>query len=225
MTFLRIALFVVALVAVFFLRQWLPWSSSTGDGSQVVTQQPDGQPVGQPVAGTTATPASNPPASTLRIDGDLITSIDKIQNFQVVDGDSIRWHSSTGTVDYRLASIDAPELNQPFGQRAKKYLQTILAGKELTAYQNDVDRYGRRVAYLFATSPSRPGVVEEINARMVADGYAWHAIKHSQNPNLTRLEATARSAAMGLWEQRNPIAPWDHRDRGSTVPASVAARP
>ena len=229
MTFLRIALFVVLLVAVFFFRQWLPWANSNGDGSQVVTEQPVGQPVGQPVVGSTSAPASsvpaNPPASSLRIDGHLITSIDKIRNFQVVDGDSIRWNNATGTVDYRLASIDAPELSQPFGQRAKKYLQTILAGKELTAYQNDVDRYGRRVAYLFATSPSRPGVAEDINARMVADGYAWHAIRHSQNPNLTRLEATARSSAMGLWEQRTPVAPWDYRDAGSRAQSSVAVRP
>ena len=187
------------------------------------------QPAGEPVVSTTATvPATKAPATAstndLRIDGQLITSVDKIRNFQVVDGDSIRWSSVTGAVDYRLASIDAPELNQPFGLRSKKYLQTILAGKELTAYQTDVDRYGRRVAFIFATSPGRTGVAQEINAKMVADGYAWHAVNHSQNSNLARLETVARSSGLGLWEQRAPVAPWSYRDRGSSQ-SSVAVRP
>ena len=225
MTVIRIALFIVFLIAVVFFKQWLPWSSST---TQVVSAQPSGQPV---VVGTTPAPAqaanasSNASLNGLQIDGHPISSIDKIRNFQVVDGDSIRWNSPAGPVDYRLASIDAPELNQPFGQRAKKYLQMILGGKELTAYQTDVDRYGRRVAFVFATSLSRSGTAVEINARMVADGYAWHATGFSQNPNLTRLETNARSSGLGLWEQRNPVAPWDHRERGATAPSAVAARP
>ena len=226
MTFLRIALFIVSLIAVFFFRQWLPWSGSASSDPQAVSTQPVGQPV---VVGTTSAPATNAPVNTpangLRIDGQAITSIDKIRNFRIVDGDSIRWNTATGDVDYRLASIDAPELNQPFGQRSKQYLQMILAGKELTAYQTDVDRYGRRVAFIFATSPDRPGVAQEINAQMVADGYAWHAVRHSQNLNLARLETVARTARLGLWEQRAPVAPWDHRDLGSASQSSVAARP
>ena len=221
MTFLRIALFIVVLIAVLFFRQWLPWSSGTSEGPQVVSAKPIGHPV---AVGTASTPATKASASGLRIDGQLITSIDTIRNFEIVDGDSIRWNTANGAVDYRLASIDAPEMSQPFGPRAKKYLQMILAGKELTAYQTDVDRYRRRVAFIFATSPSRPGVAQEINARMVADGYAWHAVRHSQNRNLARLEAAARTARLGLWEQRTPVAPWDYRDLGSASQSSVAVR-
>ena len=223
MTFLRIALFIVFLIAVFFFRQWLPWSSGTVVQQPVASTQPAGRPVvvAAPAAKATVTRSS----SSLQIDGHPVTSVDKIRNFQVVDGDSIRWNSAAGPVEYRLASIDAPELNQPFGQRAKKYLQIILSGRELTAYQTDVDKYGRRVAFIFAMSPNRPGVAEEINARMVADGYAWHSIQFSQNPNLTRLEKVARASGLGLWEQRTPTAPWTYRDRGSNYPSSVASRP
>jgi endonuclease YncB( thermonuclease family) len=225
MTFLRIAIFVVFLIAVFFFRQWLPWSTRGTHEAPVASTQTAGQPVISATA--TAPPAKSPtsaPTDTLRIDGQLITSIDTIRNFQVVDGDSIRWSTANGVVDYRLASIDAPELNQLFGLRSKKYLQTILAGKELTAYQTGVDRYGRRVAFIFATSPGRPGFAQEINAKMVADGYAWHAVTHSQNDNLARLETVARSSRLGLWEQRAPVAPWNYRNRGSSQ-SSVASRP
>lgn len=226
MTFLRVAFFIVLLIAVFFFRQWLPWANRTIQDTQVVSTQPVEQPVVDGPVSVAATKApANGDANSLRIDGQLITSIDKIRNFRVVDGDSIRWRTATGDIDYRLASIDAPELNQPFGQRAKKYLQIVLAGKELTAYQTDVDRYGRRVAFIFATSPEGAGVAQEINAKMVADGYAWHAVRHSQNSNLTRLETVARSSRLGLWEQRAPVAPWDYRDLGAASQSSVAVRP
>lgn len=224
MTYLRIALFVVFLIVIVFFRQWLPWSSRTASESQVATTQSQGVGVGTASDPTVASPATTAP-NDLRIDGQRVTAVTKIRNYRVVDGDSIRWNSSQGEVDFRLASIDAPELRQPFGQRSKMYLQTILAGKELTAYQTDVDQYGRRVAFMFATSPSRPGFAEEINARMVADGYAWHAVKHSQNPTLNRLETVARSSGLGLWEQRNPVTPWDYRDGGSNARSAVAARP
>jgi len=224
MTYLRIALFVVFLIAAVFFRQWMPWSSSAVSEPQVVSTQAPGVIVG--TASDVVPPAKTVVApNDLRIDGQRVTAVTKIRNIRVVDGDSIQWSSPQGAVDYRLASIDAPELRQPFGQRSKMYLQTILAGKELTAYQTDVDQYGRRVAFIFATSPSRPGYAEEINARMIADGYAWHAVKHSQNSKLTRLETIARSSALGLWEQRNPVTPWDYRDGGSAAQSSVAARP
>lgn len=207
MNFLRIALFVIFLIAVVVWKNWVPATVGTSFESQPGTQV-DAQidaVVAKPVPGT----------NDLRIDGHPIISVASIRNAQVVDGDSIRWNRIDGpVVEYRLASIDAPELNQPFGQRAKKYLQSIVAGKELTAYQTDTDQYGRRVAFVFATVPGQSETAEEINAKMVAEGYAWHGIRHSQNSTLTRLEATARAAALGLWEQPNPTSPWEFRDKG-----------
>ena len=87
MTFLRIALFVVFLIAVFFFRQWLPWSTGTVNGPQVVTQETGGRSlvVGNGSAQASAAPANNS-VSGLEIDGHPITSVDKIRNFQVVDG-------------------------------------------------------------------------------------------------------------------------------------------
>ena len=173
--------------------------------------------------GQVASPAVGPDA--LRIDGQSIISVATIKDPIVIDGDSIRGSSMAGAVDFRLASIDAPERGQPFGQRAKQYLQAIVAGKELTAYQTDTDQYGRRVAFVFATLPGRSDRAEEVNAKMVADGYAWHAIRHSQNSTLAQLQATARAGVLGLWDQPSPMPPWEYRDSRTAAKPAIAARP
>ena len=200
MNFLRIAFFVVFLIGVIVWRNWSPTTAENLTQSQPSLIQ--NSPSDANFAG----------ADRLIIDGHAILAVASLRNPQIVDGDSIRANGINGPIDFRLASIDAPELRQPFGQRAKKYLQAITAGKELTAYQTDTDQYGRRVAFVFTTVPGQNGSAEELNAKMIADGYAWHAIKHSQNSNLTRLEATARAASLGLWDQANPVPPWEFRD-------------
>ncbi len=218
MDFLRIALFAVFLVAVVAWRNWMPATIGTN-----VDAQPDAQIDGQAdVVAVEPVNGAKEGTNDLRIDGHPIMSVISIRNPQIIDGDSIRASSFTGPVEFRLASIDAPELSQPFGQRSKKYLQSITAGKELTAYQTDTDQYGRRVVFVFASLPDRANETIEVNAQMVADGYAWHAIRHSSNSKLTSLEANARAARLGLWEQSGPIAPWEFRDTGKRQRLSTA---
>jgi endonuclease YncB( thermonuclease family) len=206
MNFLRVALFVIFLIAVAVWKQWIPLNI----GSLLKPKPGTPSSPSADVASSESTSNSQPP---LLIDGKSVISVASIRDAYIVDGDSIRWNSMSGPVEYRLASIDAPELSQPYGQRAKQYLQSIVAGKELTAYQTDVDQYGRRIAFFFATRPGHSDVAEEINAKMIADGYAWHAVKHSSNGNLNSLESNARAAQLGLWEHMNPVPPWKFRGR------------
>ena len=49
-------------------------------------------------------------------------------------------------IDFRFASIDAPEKKQPFGLEATESLQ-YLVGQSVTIYQVDTDRYKRPVAF------------------------------------------------------------------------------
>lgn len=138
-------------------------------------------------------------------------------SFKVVDGDSIRiLTADAGEVDLRLASIDAPEWNQTGGRAAKKHLEALTSGRTATFFQTGTDRYQRPVVFMFVDglkSGAVSGEQLEVNAQMVADGFAWHAIKFSSSERLAQLEASARSERLGLWAASDPQSPWEYRDR------------
>ena len=60
----------------------------------------------------------------------------------IVDGDTIKINK----VQIRLFGIDAPELNHPYGQKAKWELVKLCKGKVVRAELTDRDAYGRTVA-------------------------------------------------------------------------------
>ncbi|MGJ8546702.1 MAG: thermonuclease family protein [Sulfitobacter sp.] len=61
----------------------------------------------------------------------------------VVDGDTI----TIKKTQIRLFGIDAPELNHPFGQKAKWALVKLCKGQKVQAEITEMDEYGRTVAY------------------------------------------------------------------------------
>lgn len=135
----------------------------------------------------------------------------------VIDGDTVR-----ATVDatctevacpatgerlrVRLAEIDAPESDQPYGRVATDSLSSQVGGRTVTIVQTDVDRYGRIVGKLIAN-----GVW--INGWMVGEGHAWVYPQYAESPNLYKWEDEARKAKRGLWSQDAPVTPWDWRHR------------
>jgi endonuclease YncB( thermonuclease family) len=59
----------------------------------------------------------------------------------IIDGDTIR----IGRTKVRLAGIDAPELDQPFGQKSKWTLVDICKGQVITARLNGETSHDRLV--------------------------------------------------------------------------------
>lgn len=161
--------------------------------------------------GVSAPGMASPPVGTGGLgeyEGAAILARFSTDSFRVVDGDSIRIKTAgVGEVDLRLASIDAPELKQTGGRAAKRHLQSITAGRTATFLQTDTDRYQRPVVFMFVKGQ------QEVNALMVADGFAWHAIRFSSSDRLAQLEASAKAKRLGLWADPNPQPPWEYRDR------------
>lgn len=48
-----------------------------------------------------------------------------------------------------MAWIDAPELGQAFGRRAKQLMSALVFGKDVELHPRGVDRYARTVAMVF----------------------------------------------------------------------------
>lgn len=146
-------------------------------------------------------------------DGDTLTLL-------VPDGSSQR------QIKVRLAEIDTPESNQPYGTSAKQQLSDLVFGRQARVVVQDTDRYGRTVGRVYVGG-------FDANAEMVRRGAAWVYRQYAKDQSLYRLEAEAKAAKRGLWAlpeaQRAP--PWEWRKNGGraaavvTPPAGTPARP
>lgn len=124
----------------------------------------------------------------------------------VHDGDTI-------TVDgasVRLASIDAPELDQAYGQPSRAGLVAMVWDQTVTVAYAQKDRYDRVVGTVFKTDCTH------VNLKMVQEGAAWYyeafqcEIDLRQRQDYAAAHAQARAARMGLWAM-DAMAPWRHR--------------
>ena len=75
----------------------------------------------------------------------------------VTDGDTVTVLDAN-KVQYkiRLAGIDAPEKDQPFGQRSKQSLSNAVMGKPVRVEWSKQDRYGRLVGKVWVTPVEPP---------------------------------------------------------------------
>lgn len=106
----------------------------------------------------------------------------------------------------RLAHIDCPEKGQPFGKNARQFTSDFCFNKLITVvYNGKKDRNGRIIGVVINDDG------ENLNQSLVKAGLAWHFKKYSDEPHYTRLENMARDARLGLWQNTNPVAPWEWR--------------
>lgn len=124
----------------------------------------------------------------------------------VTDGDTVVVLSGTEQFKIRLNGIDCPEHNQAYGQKAKEYTASLIAQKAVTVTVTGRDRYGRYLGDIFLDGVS-------VNALLVEAGFAWHYRQYSKDGHLEDLERAAREGRKGLWQDANPVAPWDFRKK------------
>lgn len=95
----------------------------------------------------------------------------------VIDGDTI----AIGRIKLRLDSIDAPELDQPYGRKAKWAMVDICRGQEITARLTGEVSYDRLLAD--CTLPNGTNIGEELIRRGLAIDY-----DHFSNGRFRHLE-------------------------------------
>jgi endonuclease YncB( thermonuclease family) len=127
---------------------------------------------------------------------------------RVKDGDSLVAKIQGVAMDIRLAEVDAPELDQPYGRSAKQELAALASGRQLVIMPFDTDRYGRTVAHVWNGST-------HLNAELVKQGAAWFYSEYARGAELYRIEQEARSAKRGLWALplKQRMEPWVWRER------------
>lgn len=128
----------------------------------------------------------------------------------ISDGDTITIiDTSNSRYRIRLDRIDAPERRQPFGEKSKQYLSSLIFGKQVKIEYQKKDRYGRILGVVFCDA-------QEINLVMVQHGMAWHYSYYDKTELYAVAEREARRKKIGLWGDPNPVNPYDFRKRKRT---------
>lgn len=122
---------------------------------------------------------------------------------QVKDGDTIVVFRNKNRIVVNLPSVDAPELDQPFGLEAKRFTAKLVKGK---------------VVILKTYEAGNPLYAEvwfdknrNLGRELIRAGLAWPKIQ-DQFSEMGQMQSMAKAAKVGLWEDEDPIAPWEWRN-------------
>jgi endonuclease YncB( thermonuclease family) len=127
---------------------------------------------------------------------------------EVNSGDVITIFNLNRPVRVRLLGVDAPEMEQAFGDVAKKHLADLVYNKsvlvEYAGISGDHSLNGRVLL---------EGA--DVGAQMIRDGAAWvdpgnqHRLSPTDREIYEQSQLAARLERRGLWQQENPIPPWE----------------
>ena len=127
---------------------------------------------------------------------------------EVNSGDVLTVFNLNRPVRVKLLGIDAPEMNQVFGDVAKKHLADLVLDRSVVVEYSGI-----------AADSSLQGRVllndADIGAQMIRDGAAWVDTNNTNRLSVTdrdvyqQSEQAARNERRGLWQAENPVAPWE----------------
>jgi len=141
--------------------------------------------------------------------------------FAVIDGDTVLFRpdsyaaASRAFLKVRLAGLDAPEADQPYGEAATRALAQRVLDRRVALETVATDAYGRTVGRVRAD-----GV--DINAELVREGHAWASSGRGRGAYRS-LQDEARRERRGLWQGDGPLPPWVwRRTQSETTPPSAS---
>ncbi|MCB1722332.1 MAG: thermonuclease family protein [Gammaproteobacteria bacterium] len=141
---------------------------------------------------------------------------------RVIDGDTLILDVGGGQYRVEIAGIDAPELNQPWGEVASSTLARRLTGTFVVVDAAEIDGYRVRGGLQVQN--------RDIALDLLYAGLAWSTVQYepplSQLSDQERLahpyvraETEARIDRRGVWSDPQPVPPWIWRLWGGMPPA------
>jgi len=129
----------------------------------------------------------------------------------IADGDTLTLLDATNTQHkIRLSGIDSPEKGQPFGGHCRKSLSDLAYDRQAGVESNKLDRWGRVIGKVLVNG-------QDVNLEQVRRGCGWHYKKYQNEQILddrlsyNAAEESARASRVGLWNDNEPMPPWDWR--------------
>lgn len=135
---------------------------------------------------------------------------------KVIDEDTITVVTGNGTkLLIRLYGIDGPEIRhgnrpgQPYGEESKTALESMILGRKVRIDIVDTDPHKRLVGMIYLGTLN-------VNEEMVKQGWAWAYGEYNKGPGKSDFiedERQAKENKRGLWQQSDPLPPWEYRRR------------
>lgn len=129
----------------------------------------------------------------------------------ISDGDTLTLLDAEHTPHkIRISGIDAPEKQQPFGEKAKSSLSALAYNRSAKADCRKIDRYRRNICIVLIEG-------RDIGLEQIKSGMAWWYQQYAkEQPRQERIdyehaESLAKLRRHGLWNSTNPTPPWEWR--------------
>ncbi len=122
------------------------------------------------------------------------------------DGDTVKIKDNLSEYKLRLTDIDAPERNQSYGKTARRALIQLCENAEIQVYITGIDKYQRNLGKLICNN-------QDASIYMIKNGHAWFNRRYSMDYTLDVIEQESHVQELGLWKSRNPIPPWQWRQK------------
>ena len=127
----------------------------------------------------------------------------------IADGDTVTLKVNDTTHKIRLAEIDTPERDQPYGLAATSALTDLLLGNQVRVkVVKENDQYGRVIGRIFIEQ-------KDVSAHMIQEGHAMVYRRYLTDKSLLQLEANAKYKKLGLWglPEQERVPPWVWRQQ------------
>ena len=139
------------------------------------------------------------------------------------EGDSCTLLVGKTQIKIRIAFLDAPELRQPFGYRAKQAMSNLLIGKNVAVRPHTIDRYGRLVGFVDVEGA-------DAGLQMLRQGLAWCYARYLPEAAADIQSSYRRAEAEAKVQRRAtrfappvPGVSWHYAFRQSLSPFELAA--
>lgn len=112
----------------------------------------------------------------------------------VISGDTMKvlW---TGGIDMiRLADVDCPKKNQPYGEEAKMFTEDHTIARTVIVTIKGVDVFNRSIGEVFLENG------KSLNQELVKNGLARWRQKYLEAGSFAQLELEAKGKKIGLWQ-------------------------
>ena len=128
---------------------------------------------------------------------------------EVIDGDTLRVAQQGNEFRVRLWGIDAPEIDQSLGPKAKEFLaRQTPPDSKIIINPVGLDRFGRLIATIGDSKSPSPNFI------ITGHGLAYHMNGYDSKNNLCLMSAqkNAKRSRLGVWgPESSGVTPWQHR--------------
>ncbi len=136
----------------------------------------------------------------------------------VTDGNTICVACGARALQVKMAGVDCPDLDQPYGPQARDFLVTLIGSREVWVDVKRMDHYHRGDSTITLNG-------QDVAVQVVRAGLGWYDTRFISSAPIAEAEAQAREGKSGLWSQEKPLPPWEFRQVHRGIIPNMAAPP